>query len=225
MHFKVETYSNAQGFLDKYDANKQGCIILDVRLPGMSGLELLEHIHARKIRIPLIMMTGYADVPMAIRAMKLGAADFIVKPFNHQSLLETVQKCNEKSVGQEDLEYIAKRIHSLTEQERQILNLIVEGKLNKEISYELKISISTVEAHRSNMVRKMQAKNFAQLITMYLKYQFEAMLTIYPLRPRPVEFLKMNCQDTLIVIFLACLALFDQSQSVEARPRQQGRVV
>ncbi len=174
VHFKVETYSNAQGFLDKYDANKQGCIILDVRMPGMSGLELLEHINARKMRIPVIMMTGYADVPMAIRAMKLGAADFIVKPFNHQSLLETVHKYSEKSVDQDDWEKIAKRIQSLTEREREILNLIVEGKLNKEIAYELKISISTVEAHRSNMVRKMQAKNFAQLIKMYLKYQFEA---------------------------------------------------
>ena len=131
VHFKVETYSNAQGFLDKYDANKQGCIILDVRMPGMSGLELLEHINARKMRIPVIMMTGYADVPMAIRAMKLGAADFIVKPFNHQSLLETVHKYSEKSVDQDDWEKIAKRIQSLTEREREILNLIVEGKLNK----------------------------------------------------------------------------------------------
>ena len=109
---------------------------------------------------------------MAVRAMKTGAVDFILKPFNDQCLLETVQKCINKTVSTSSIDLIQERINLLSERERQIINLILDGKLNKQIAYDLSISISTVEAHRANIMHKMQAKNVAQLIKMYLQVQF-----------------------------------------------------
>lgn len=167
----VETYENAHLFLEQYSSNMQGCIIIDVRLPGMSGLELLELLKSKKNRIPVIVITGYGDIQMAIRAMKAGALDFIQKPFNDQFLLETVQKSLHQAVNITSLDIINKRISTLSDRELQICNLILDGKLNKEIAYELSISISTVEAHRGNIMHKMQAKNLAQFIKMYVQSQ------------------------------------------------------
>ena len=172
VQFNVETYDSAQLFLDKFNQEKQGCIIMDVRLPGMSGLELLEQLKAQRSNIPVIIITGYGDIQMAVRAMKTGAVDFILKPFNDQCLLETVQKCINKTVSTSSIDLIQERINLLSERERQIINLILDGKLNKQIAYDLSISISTVEAHRANIMHKMQAKNVAQLIKMYLQVQF-----------------------------------------------------
>lgn len=172
VQFNVETYENAQLFLDKYNQEKQGCIIMDVRLPGMSGLELLEQLKAQRSNIPVIIITGHGDIQMAVRAMKAGAVDFILKPFNDQCLLETVQKCISKTVSTSSIDLIQERINNLSDRERQIINLILDGKLNKQIAYDLSISISTVEAHRANIMHKMQAKNVAQLIKMYLQVQF-----------------------------------------------------
>ena len=172
VQFNVETYESAQLFLDKFNQEKQGCIIMDVRLPGMSGLELLEQLKAQRSNIPVIIITGYGDIQMAVRAMKTGAVDFILKPFNDQCLLETVQKCINKTVSTSSIDLIQERINLLSERERQIINLILDGKLNKQIAYDLSISISTVEAHRANIMHKMQAKNVAQLIKMYLQVQF-----------------------------------------------------
>jgi two-component system response regulator FixJ len=172
LHYNVNTYEDAYQFLDKYKTNSPGCIIMDVRLPGMSGLELLEQLKIQKIHIPAIVVTGYGDIQMATRAMKCGAKDFILKPFNDQCLLETVQKCLMNSQDMNWIDTINERIRSLTERECQVLHLIIEGKLNKQIADELSISISTVEAHRSNIMHKMQAKNLAQLIRFYLEAQF-----------------------------------------------------
>lgn len=172
VQFNVEAYENAQLFLEKYNHEKQGCIIMDVRLPGMSGLELLEQLKTQRSNIPVIIITGYGDIQMAVRAMKAGAVDFILKPFNDQCLLETVQKCISKTVSTNSIDLIQERINILSDRERQIINLILDGKLNKQIAYELSISISTVEAHRANIMHKMQAKNVAQLIKMYLQVQF-----------------------------------------------------
>ena len=172
VQFNVETFETAQLFLEKYKPEKHGCIIIDVRLPEMSGLELLEHLKAKKDHIPVIIMTGYGDIEMAVRAMKAGAVDFILKPFNDQCLLETVQKCINKTASLSSIDLIEERIKSFSEREHQIMNLILDGKLNKQIAYELAISISTVEAHRANIMNKMQAKNVAQLIKMYLQVQF-----------------------------------------------------
>lgn len=177
VRFKVETYENADQFLEKYHANKPGCIIMDVRLPGMSGLELLEYLKQKKSPLPIIVITGHGDIQMAVRAMKMGAKDFILKPFNDQCLLEAVQKCINQSQDMDWIKTINKRINELSERELQIINLIVDGKLNKEIAYELSISISTVEAHRAHIMQKMQAKNLAQLIKIYLEAQFNKELS------------------------------------------------
>ncbi|HBI21841.1 MAG TPA: DNA-binding response regulator [Legionella sp.] len=172
VHFNVKTYTSAQLFLDDGHKNKNGCLIIDVRMPIMSGLELLEQLNLQKNRVPVIMITGYGDIPMAIRAMKLGAVDFVLKPFNDQCLLETVQKYIDRSVCTNTFEQINQRISNLSERERQVIDLILEGKLSKEIAYKLSISMSTVEAHRANIMRKMQAKNLAQLIKFCLQSQF-----------------------------------------------------
>lgn len=175
IYFNVKTYRGAHLFLKEYNSHAKGCIIIDVRMPVMSGLELLEQLKLLNNRLPVIIMTGYGDIPMAIRAMKSGAVDFIVKPFNDQFLLETVQKYTNLMVDTDDIEYINERINRLTQRERQIIDMISEGKLNKEIAYELSISISTVEAHRANIMQKMQAKTLAHLIKLYYKSQWVRM--------------------------------------------------
>jgi len=143
-------------FLDQYKGHQNGCIITDVRMPMMSGLELLEQLNLQKNRLPVIMMTGHGDIPMAIRAMKAGAVDFVLKPFNEQCLLEVVQKHLEQAIHKNKRdEDIHERVNRLSQRERQIIDLITDGKLTKEIAYELSISISTVEAHRANIMRKM----------------------------------------------------------------------
>lgn len=142
-------------------------------MPGMSGLELLEHLSSQKNRLPVIVITGYGDMAMAIRAMKAGAYDFILKPFNDQYLIETIQKCIDKSVCANKTENVVERFKLLTERERQVIHLISDGKLNKEIAYEFGVSMSTIEAHRASIMRKMQAKNIAQLIKLYIHSQTE----------------------------------------------------
>lgn len=173
IHLNVETYDDAQSFLNNYKYNNESCLIIDVRMPGMSGLELLEHLSSQKNRLPVIVITGYGDMAMAIRAMKAGAYDFILKPFNEQYLIETIQKCIDKSVCTNKTEYIVERFKLLTDRERQVIHLISEGKLNKEIAYEFGVSMSTIEAHRASIMRKMQAKNIAQLIKLYIHSQIE----------------------------------------------------
>lgn len=172
IQLNVETYENAVAFLEKYHCTQHGCLIMDVRLPDMSGLELLEQLNAQKNHIPVIIMTGHGDIQMAVRAMKAGAKDFLLKPFNDQCLLETVQKCMAQSVDSNAIELIIERINSLSQRELQIIDLILDGKLNKEIAYELAISISTVEAHRASIMHKMEAKNLAHLIKLYLQAKF-----------------------------------------------------
>lgn len=167
--YNVETYTSAQLFLTNYKPLVPGCIIIDVRMPIMGGLELLEHLKLQKNQLPVVMITGYGDIPMAIRAMKLGAVDFILKPINEQCLLEIVQKCIHQSSKVNSIE-IHKRVRQLTKREQEVIDLILEGKLNKEIAYELSISMSTVEAHRSNIMQKMQAKTIAHLVKLYLPY-------------------------------------------------------
>lgn len=179
VYFNVKTYGGAREFLDDYDYNIQGCLIVDVRMPIMSGLELLEHLNQQKIGLPVVMISGHGDIPMAVRAMKSGAVDFILKPFNDQCLLDIVQAQTNKSLTTREqdektaIHLINERLALLSERERQVMYLIAEGKLNKEIAYKLSISMSTVEAHRANIMRKMQAKNLAQLLKFYLKSQFE----------------------------------------------------
>lgn len=168
----VETYETAALFIEKYTSSRQGCLITDVRLSGMSGLELLEQLHTQNSSLPVIIITGYGDIQMAVRAMKAGAKDFLLKPLNNQVLLETVQNCISQSEDLSSLELINERINSLSSRELNIIDLILEGKLTKEIAYELSVSISTVEAHRASIMQKMHARNLAQLIKFYLQAKF-----------------------------------------------------
>ncbi|QMT62066.1 response regulator transcription factor [Legionella sp. PC997] len=161
VHIEAYAYQNANDFLNSYN-KKTGCLILDVRMPGMSGLELLEHLQAHNIKIPAIVVTGYGDVTMAVRAMKAGAEDFFVKPVNQQTLLEASQRCLIKNYNIPDK--IEEQINRLSKREKEVMDLIVEGKLNKQMAALLKISISTVEVHRANVMRKMEVKTLAELI-------------------------------------------------------------
>jgi two-component system response regulator FixJ len=176
INFNVQTYPSALLFLKQSKENPQGCLLIDVRMPGMSGLELLEQLQVQKNRLPVVMMTGYSDIPMVVRAMKAGAVDFVLKPFNDQCLVETVKKHIHSSVTNDSSTQLAKdineRISCLSVRERQLIELIMNGQLNKQIAFDLSISISTVEAHRANIMQKMQAKNLAHLIKMYLQAQF-----------------------------------------------------
>ena len=164
---KVNSFVSADDFLENYN-NESGCIVMDVRMPGMSGLEAQEEMKNRGISLPLIFITGHGDVPMAVRALKRGAFDFIEKPFNDQLLLDAVQRgLKQNSEARESLllnESIDKRISSLTPREHEVMLRVTEGKPNKVIAHELNVSIKTVEVHRARMMEKMEASSVAELV-------------------------------------------------------------
>ena len=169
---KVRTYASAQDFLDAYDPATPGCVVVDVRMPGMSGLDLQDKLREMDGDVPVIVVTGYGDVPMAVRAMKSGAVDFLEKPLGEQALLDRIHR----AVAQ-DLENrrsraehlaVAERIEQLTRRERQVLNLVVDGMSSKDIAADLAVSLKTIEAHRGKVMKKMQAKSVPQLILMSL---------------------------------------------------------
>jgi RNA polymerase sigma factor (sigma-70 family) len=174
----VETYSSAVKFLESVELDGPGCLILDVRMPGKSGLDLQEELAERATSLPIIILTGHGDVSMAVRSLKAGAYDFIEKPFNDQVLLDRIQEALTESVRivedrQEKAEIHAKFEH-LTTRERQVLELVVAGKPNKVIARELGIGIKTVEVHRHNVMEKMQAESVADLIRMLFVAQGHA---------------------------------------------------
>ena len=164
---KVTTFTCADEFLENYN-NESGCIVMDVRMPGMSGLEAQEEMNNRGIGLPLIFITGHGDVPMAVRALKRGAFDFIEKPFNDQLLLDAVQRgLKQNTEARESYvqnESINKRISSLTPREHEVMMRVTEGKPNKVIAHELNVSIKTVEVHRARMMEKMEASSVAELV-------------------------------------------------------------
>ncbi len=166
----VETYASAPEFLDAYDPDKPGCVLVDVRMPGMSGLELQEELASRSTKLPVIIITGHSDVQMAVRAMKGGAFDFIEKPFNDQALLDLVQKALERNretiEAQVEHEHIQRRFDLLSPRERQVLDLIVSGEPNKRIAFNLGLSEKTVEAHRARVMEKTEAGSLADLVKM-----------------------------------------------------------
>jgi FixJ family two-component response regulator len=167
---QVNTYGNAQTFLDDYDPDRPGCIVLDVRMPGMSGLDLQDRLRERSIQIPIIVITGHGDVPMAVRAMKSGALDFVEKPFSDQVLLERIQQAldldSEYREKYQRIRDIATRHASLTPREREVMDQVVAGHANKVIAYELGVSMKTVEAHRGKVMRKMKARSLSDLVQM-----------------------------------------------------------
>jgi FixJ family two-component response regulator len=171
---RVKTFENAHAFLDQYDSEERGCLVLDVRMPGMSGLELQERLSTTGVSLPVVMVTGYGDVPMAVRALKSGALDFIEKPFTDQELLDRVNEALnvDRRIHRETkkrLNYDA-RVGRLTERELQVMRLVVDGKSNKMIAHELGLSPKTVEVHRARVMDKMEVGSLAQLLRLMIAH-------------------------------------------------------
>jgi len=168
---EVHAFAHPQEVLNA-DPPRPGCLVLDLRMPDMSGLEVYERLRERWEGVPTIFITAHGEVSAAVRAMKLGARDFIEKPFGHQDLLERVQEALESDEAERaaraDREEIRKRLATLTRRERDVLELIVEGLSSKMIASELGISMKTVEAHRTSTMQKMQARNAAELVRLAL---------------------------------------------------------
>ena len=165
---KSRAYAGAHEFLDAWRPNGTECLVCDVRMPGMSGLELQEALNARNARLPVVLITGHGDVAMAVRAMKAGASDFIEKPFNDQVLLDAVNRAlararDGQGAGRADIEA---RLESLTPREREVMLLVAEGRPNKVVATRLGLSTRTVEVHRAKLMEKMQARSLADLVRM-----------------------------------------------------------
>jgi two-component system response regulator FixJ len=163
-----ETFPSAPEFLQTFDPSRHGCLIADIRMPGMSGLELQQELNSRHIELPLIFITGHGDVPMAVNAMKAGAADFIQKPFRDQELLDRIHKALQRDLErsasrQEELE-IRKRLATLTARETEVMEKVVQGCANKVIALDLGVSQRTVELHRARVMHKMGVRALADLV-------------------------------------------------------------
>ncbi len=166
--YKVAAHDSADAFLKIWREGMTGCLVLDVRMPGMSGLELFEELSRRHCSLPVIFITGHGDVPMAVAALKKGAADFIEKPFNDQDMLRLIEQCLAREKEGRDKRRVdadtARRMEHLTPREREVLELIVAGKLNKQVADVLGISIKTVEVHRARVMEKMGVNSLAELV-------------------------------------------------------------
>ncbi len=172
VNIKHEIFSSADEFLQNEAQHRAGCLVLDIRMPGTGGLELQEELIARGNTLPIIFITGHGDVPMAVDAMQKGAVDFIQKPFRDQELLDRVHEALMiDKQRREELKHHAEVSHSLeklTNREREVLDLVVTGKPNKVIAYELGVSQRTVEIHRARVMEKMQARSLADLVRMHM---------------------------------------------------------
>jgi len=166
----VEIFASATDFIHNYYPGRAGCLLLDVRMPGMSGLELQQHFLENQINIPIIIITGHGDVPMAVRAMKSGAVDFIEKPFNDELLLESIRNALnldvERRAAQAGRAEIAARLAQLTPREHEVMEMVTDGKSNKDIAHTLGVSAKTVEAHRARVMERMDARSLADLVKM-----------------------------------------------------------
>jgi FixJ family two-component response regulator len=168
--WQPETFASAQEFLARPQVLAPSCMILDVSLPGLNGLDLQKRIAVDRIEMPIIFITGHGDVPMTVQAMKAGAVEFLTKPFSNEVLLNAIRDALERSraaLGQEaEMRAVRDCYASLTSREREVMTLVVSGLLNKQVAAELGISEITVKAHRGNMMRKMKADSLADLVTM-----------------------------------------------------------
>lgn len=173
IRLEVRAYDSARAFLEEASPDMSGCLVSDVRMPGMSGLELQQALNDRGIRIPVILITGHGDIPMAVQAMKAGASDFLLKPFNEQELLDRIQAsiASHAQVLRESQQQqqAAMRFASLTPREREILAQVVEGRHSKTIAHALGISERTVDVHRFNIMRKAAVRNLPELIQLWLR--------------------------------------------------------
>jgi len=168
VQLKVRDFGSAKAFLEELDIRAPGCAILDLRMPEMDGLELLQALRAHHSAMPVIMLSAYGEVPTAVKSMQLGAVDFLEKPVNHQYLLERVRKAlaedHRYRMEYGDLEDLTARMETLTPREREVLKHIVQGKANKAIAWELGNSVRTIETHRANLMSKLRIKSVADLV-------------------------------------------------------------
>lgn len=171
----VEGYASAPEFLSRYDFSRSGCLVLDVRMPGMSGLELQQELNRCGAIIPVIFMTGHGDIPMAVDAMQHGAFDFLQKPFRDQDLIDRIQRALARDAANRQQlrhgEQIRAHLDTLTPREREVLQLMVSGKQNKVMAADLGVSQRTVEIHRARVMEKMEANSVAQLVRMVIEHQ------------------------------------------------------
>jgi len=170
---QVESFDSAEAFLNKKPPDGPSCLVLDVRLRGMSGLDLQRELAARGLRIPIVFITGHGDIPMSVRAMKAGAVEFLSKPFRDQDLLDAIRAALERDRARRDQEKevteLQQRFESLTLRQREVTAMVVSGFLNKQIADELGTAENTVKVHRSRAMEKMRAKSLADLIKMIEK--------------------------------------------------------
>ncbi|MCC7200989.1 MAG: response regulator transcription factor, partial [Gammaproteobacteria bacterium] len=169
----VETFASAQEFLDQFDGDRPGCLVLDIRMPGMSGLDLQQKLNAVHSITPIVFITGHGDVLMAVEAMQAGAVDFIQKPFRDQDLIDRINRAldtdraNRAELRERD--EIRRRMGQLTPREREVLDLVTQGKANKVIAGDLNVSQRTVEIHRARVMEKMGASSLAHLVRMVIE--------------------------------------------------------
>ena len=170
--YRVRCFDSAESFLSRYDSREVACLIVDIRMPGITGLELQDRLLERKSPLPIVFITGHGDVPMAVNTMKKGAMDFIPKPFKEEELLSVVERMLDQArEAFADYQHAANRealMGKLTAREAQVLERIVAGRLNKQIADDLGISIKTVEAHRANIMEKLNANTVADLLKIAL---------------------------------------------------------
>jgi FixJ family two-component response regulator len=167
---RVEAFASAREFLSSKRPNVPGCLVLDVRLPGLSGLDLQKRMAEAEMEIPIIFITGHGDIPMTVQAMKAGAVEFLTKPFRDQDLLDAIQQALERDrqarARRVEMEELRRRFDSLTPREREVMALMVAGLLNKQIAGELGTSETTVKIHRHHVIEKMEAGSLADLVRM-----------------------------------------------------------
>jgi two-component system response regulator FixJ len=171
--FKVETFASAQAFLDAWQDGRPGCLVSDIRMPGMDGLELQQELMRRGAQLPVIFITGHGDVQKAVKALKDGASDFIEKPFEEETLTSAIQAALKGAQPQQrqrqEVAGLAARLQTLTPREREVMDLVAEGNSNKSVALKLGISARTVEIHRARMMEKMKAANLSELVRMAIK--------------------------------------------------------
>jgi RNA polymerase sigma factor (sigma-70 family) len=170
---QVEAFDSADSFLHKKAFNAPSCLVLDVRLPGLSGLDFQRELTARNIRIPIVFLTGHGDIPMSVRAMKAGAVEFLTKPFRDQDLLDAVRIALERDgvrrEQEKEIMIVQQRFDSLTSREQEVISLVASGMLNKQIADQLGTAESTVKVQRSRAMEKMQAESLVDLVRMIEK--------------------------------------------------------
>lgn len=165
--YRVSTYESAASFLEISHGDASGCILLDVNMPGLSGVQLQEHLLRQHCNLPIVFLTGHGDIAMSVRAIKAGAEDFLSKPVSKEDLLDAVrralQRYRDTHAAQTNLKELRRRVESLTAREREVFDLLVTGMLNKQIAYRLGNTERTVKAHRHSIMEKMQVKSMAEL--------------------------------------------------------------